>query len=113
MLADRDHNLRLAGSELMAEVCTGARIPLPDETTLLRAPDPFVRFYAARAVWKLRGETQQTLPLITEGLEDHFTYYRNSEIRRLAAETLGEMSTNAQAAIPSVRRALRDGEVSV
>lgn len=113
LLADRDPNLRLVGAELLAEVCAGARIPLPDESTLLSAPDRFVRFYAARADWKLTGETERTLPLITEGLEDHFTYYRNAEIRKLAAETLAEMGTNAHAAIPSVKRALRDGEESV
>jgi HEAT repeat protein len=113
-IARTDPNLRFVGAELLSEVCAGARIPLPGEAKLLAAPDPFVRFYAARAVFKLTGDTQRTLPLIVEGLEDHFSYYyRNRDTRRLAAETLAEMGTNARPAIPSVMRALQDGEVSV
>jgi len=112
-IAHADPNLRRVGAELLSEVCAAARIPLPGEAKLLAAPDPFVRFYAARAVFKLTGDTQRTLPVIVEGLEDHFSYYRNLDIRRLAAETLGEMGTNAHPAIPCVMRALQDGEVTV
>jgi len=111
--ADADPKLRFVGVELLGEICAAARIPLPGETNLLAAPDPLVRFYAARTVYKLTGETQRTLPLIVGGLEDHFSYYNNRDIRRLAAETFGEMGTNACAAIPFVVRALQDGEVTV
>jgi HEAT repeat protein len=110
-IRNSDPNVRLAGAALMAEVCVETRLPLPpEEDGLLTEADSFVRFYIARATWKLSGQTERTLPILIEGLHDHFTYYRNTEIRRLAAETLGEMGTNALPAIPALVETLNDGQ---
>jgi HEAT repeat protein len=109
-----DPNVRLAGAALMAEVCMETHLPLPpEEDGLLSDTDSFVRFYIARATWKLSGGTERTLPILIDGLQDHFTYYRNTEIRTLAAEALGEIGTHAIPAIPALKTALNDSQMAV
>jgi HEAT repeat protein len=108
-----DPNLRLRAAELLTEICAETHRPVPDAEKLLKSDDSFVRFYVARALWKLTGDTERAIPILIEGLQDHFTYYRNTDIRRLAAETLSEMGTKAQIAVPALKVALNDGQASV
>jgi HEAT repeat protein len=112
-LGDFDPNLRLRAVELLTEICAETHMPVPNVEKLLKSDDSFVRFYVARAMWKISADTERAIPILIEGLQDHFTYYRNTDIRKLAAETLGEMGTNARIALPALNIALKDGQLSV
>lgn len=108
-----DSNVRERAAEFLTEFCTDQHLFLPELEGMLSSPDSFTRFYAARALWKLNGQTESTLPFLIAGLQDHFTYYWNTEIRQLAAETLAEMGLKAKPAVPALQLALRDGQPNV
>lgn len=71
------------------------------------------RTYAARAVWKVKGETEKTIPALLSGLQDHTTYYYQNEIREIAAQTLGEIGPAAKNAVPHLIEALNDPQPKV
>jgi HEAT repeat protein len=108
-LTHSDPNIRVFAVRLLTEFCLEQRLILPEFEKMLTSEDSFIRFYAARALLKMTTETNATLQVIASGLEDYFTYYRNAEIRQLAAETLGEMGARARSAAPALLRSLNDG----
>jgi HEAT repeat protein len=109
-LTHSDPNVRVVAVRLLTDFCIEHRLILPEFEKMLESEDSFTRFYAARALLKFTTETSAALPVvIASGLDDHFTYYRNAEIRQLAAETLGEMGARARPVGPALLKAMNDG----
>jgi hypothetical protein len=92
----------------LMEFCLEERVAAPQLDDLLKSKDPAVATRGARALWKLKGETERTVPVLAAALDDHVTYGNIPGIRQLAAETLGEMGGKAKAALPSLTAALED-----
>jgi HEAT repeat protein len=108
-----DPNVRVYAARMLCEFCSETQWVSPEIELMLKSQDSFVRFFAARAVWKVKRQSERTLPEILAGLNDHFTYYQNAQIRQAAAETLGEMGARAESAIPALQGALTDGVAAV
>jgi len=108
-----DSNVRVYAARMLCAHCSEARWVPPEIEGMLKSRDSFIRFYAARALWRVKGETERTLSELVAGLSDHFTYYQNAQIRQTAAETLGEMGARAVPAIPVLRGALTDAVAEV
>jgi HEAT repeat protein len=88
-------------------------VTLPELHQMLASSDTAVQVHAAHALWTLNGETENTVPRLVSCLQDHFRYAQNREIRRLAAETLGQMGASARSALPALVVALNDNEEQV
>ncbi|MDB6065067.1 MAG: hypothetical protein JWR26_1275 [Pedosphaera sp.] len=100
-------------AELLSVFCIDKRLDLPELHELSGLKDPIVQFYAARALWKITGQTTNIIPVLINGLRDHSLGYHNQQIRRLAAETLGELGPRANLAVPDLKIALHDGVEAV
>jgi HEAT repeat protein len=108
-----DPGVQAKGADLLGQFCVDQRVTLPELHELLGSADTAVQFHAALALWTVTGETQKTIPALVSCLQDHFRYAQNREIRRLAAETLGQMSGRARSAVPALEITLSDTEAQV
>jgi HEAT repeat protein len=108
-----DPGVQAKGADLLGQFCVDQRVTLPELHELLGSADTAVQFHAALALWTVIGETQKTIPALVSCLQDHFRYAQNREIRRLAAETLGQMSGRARSAVPALEITLSDTEAQV
>jgi HEAT repeat protein len=107
--------LQWSARQLM-DFCLEQRVVAPQLEGLLASKDPSVTVYSARALWKVKGDSARTVIALTAALDDnvnHVTYRNPPEIRQLAAETLGEMGSKAETALPSLTAALDDPHENV
>jgi HEAT repeat protein len=108
-----DRGVQAKGADLLDQFCVDRRVTLPELHEMLARADTAVRVHAAHALWTLNGERENTVPPLVSCLQDHFRYAQNREIRRLAAETLGQMGARARSAVPALVVALSDSEEQV
>ncbi len=108
-----DPGAQAIAAELLDQFCVEQNVALPELNGMLAGPDTAVRLHAAHALWMLTGERDKTIPALVLCLQDHFRYGKNGEIRRVAAETLGQMGAGARSAAPALVVALNDGEEQV
>jgi HEAT repeat protein len=108
-----DRGAQAIGADLLDQFCVDQRVTLPELHGMLASADTAVRVHAAHALWTLTGETEKTIPALVSCLQDHFRYAQNKEIRRLAAETLGQMGASARSVVPALVVALNDNEEPV
>jgi HEAT repeat protein len=108
-----DPGVQAIGADLLDQFCVERRVTLPELHEMFASSDTAVQLHAAHALWTVTGETDKTIPILVSCLSDHFRYAQNKEIRRLAAETLGQMGARARPAVPPLVVALSDGEQQV
>ena len=108
-----DPGVQAIGADLLDQFCVDRRANLPELHEMLASSDTAVQVHAAHALWTLNGETEKTTPALVLCLQDHFRYAQSKEIRRLAAETLGQMGARARSAVPALVVALNDNEEPV
>lgn len=102
------------------------------EQSKLRSPEPEVRGFAARALGKMGPEAKGAVPALTEMLRDQATYTvpfrgvvetpfgkmatvgkKMVYVRANAAEALGSIGPEAEAAIPALLESLQDWQAEV
>jgi len=108
-----DRGVQAKGADLLDQFCVDRRVTLPELHGMLASADTAVQVHAAHALWTLNGETKNTVPPLVSCLQDRFRYEQNREIRRLAAETLGQMGAKARSTLPALVVALSDNEEQV
>jgi len=112
-LAYFDPGAQALGADLLDQFCVDQHVGLPELREMLGGSNSAVRLHAAHALWTLTGEMNKTIPALVSCLNDHFSYAANRNIRRLAAETLGQMGGRARSAVPALAVALLDPEEPV
>jgi HEAT repeat protein len=99
---------RLA-ARFLSETGPEAKVAIPALTNALKSPDPFVRFYAAKALWVIDRQSNTVLPVLIgllkfpDMLEEQEQLEQPViELRGLAIQTLGDMDPSAKEAIPAL-----------
>jgi HEAT repeat protein len=105
-LARLDGEPRLAAVAVLEHSRRRARAAVPALRPLLKHGDERLRFAAALALWRIAGETKETLPIVLDAL-------RRPDVsdRRRAAEVLGEFA--AEGTAPALTLALWDDDKAV
>jgi HEAT repeat protein len=103
-VADQNAEVRGAVISVLGAIGPMAKPAVPQITAALKDPNKFVRTMAAVALWWIDRQTNVTVPILIEGLEDKGM---DLEDRKGCAWVLGEMGPKAKAAVPELIAALR------
>jgi len=102
-LTDTDHGIRQQAVFAIADLASSGK-GAANALSLLRNDEvPYVRLHAARALWKV-GSLGNAMDALIAALKDG----SSMEGRRMAAEFLGEMGSDAKDAVPVLLIALTD-----
>src|SRR5262249_18781327 len=128
-LLSEEEPVRVKAAEVLGRIGAPAKSAAPALGNLLKGPQLEARIQAARALWRIDGRVDETVPVLVAALE-HLVAPRQNNLLNLpgrfgivstapppspgqeAAEALGQMGTAAQAAVPILRGLLKDSHVS-
>ena len=94
-----DRTNRTSAAHFLGEMGSAAREAIPLLRGMIQDTNSFVRTSAAFALWKINGETNQLIRMLTDGL----THSSPSDFID-SAQLFGRMGAAAQDAIPALRR---------
>jgi HEAT repeat protein len=121
-LAD-DGVARVKAAEVLGRMGPPAKSAVPALTDLLRESDPEACVQAALALWRIDRRTEETVPVLLSALKGPWTPRPGSALSvpgrfgavssappacQQAADALGQMGTEARAAVPALTELLRD-----
>jgi HEAT repeat protein len=124
-LLEPDHHPRQDVIIALGRIGPPAKSTLPDLEKSLASFDSRESLVAAEAIWRIDKRVDSTVPVLIASLKlkEMPTIGVNSlffsivkpaiEIRRHAAQVLGEIGPKAKAAIPALREALKDERLTV
>jgi HEAT repeat protein len=108
-LGDESARVRLDAAEELGLVGPPAAAAVPALVKLTEAPaDPLLRIAAAKAVARIDAKNKTAVPLLIEALED-----KAGKVRKMAAESLGDLGPDAHAAVAALLRAAKDSDPTV
>jgi hypothetical protein len=88
--------------DALANIGPQAAAAVPMLTRYLQDTRELYRMFGSRAYWRITGDAQTVLPILTDGLLRGKNFW--------AAQILGEMGTAARPAVESLRESYRTGE---
>jgi HEAT repeat protein len=126
LLQEKEVGIRESAAQMLVNMGLKARGVIPALTDALADKEPSVRGWAARALGRMGAEARKASPRLKALLQDKASFgiwvrgdlldlihvsYRN--VRSEAAEALGRIGPEAEAAIPALQELLKDDEAEV
>ena len=121
-LHDNDGRVSQAAAEALGEIGPAANSAIPALVEALSARDDRTRVSAAVAIRKIGGDVICTIPVLDNALavSEIWCYWSKfaglrlgADLRRRAADALGELGPVAKAGVPGLKAALKDDFVTV